>query len=239
MMELIFKVMKAFSLYYVSWKIVPFGNYSNKRRIFVTIESCAFNIQFEGVIRSCRPNFWQFKEILIAWYYIHRARSKSETPRLNVFITFFWKLKFNVKEKLLLKPQTKSNTEISGPPCAFLICIVTSRVNDFKYVLFLVLFCFSALLIVCAKCINCTVSLVFFFPYLSYMANLFYYSMCLVNQCFHAKEGFYYSIVQVIKVILNFQWFWYKSHVCIWFIHVDFMQIDSFTVNSWRFTCFL
>ena len=107
MMELIFKVMKAFSLYYVSWKIVPFRNYSNKRRIFVTIESYAFNIQFEGVIRSCRPNFWEFEEILIAWYYIHRARSKSETPRLNVFITFFWKLKFNVKEKLLLKPETK------------------------------------------------------------------------------------------------------------------------------------
>ena len=85
--------------------------------------------------------------LLIAWYYIHRARSKSETPRLNVFITFFWKLKFNVKEKLLLKPQTKSNTEISGPPCAFLICIVTSRVNDFKYVLFFCLFCFSAVLV--------------------------------------------------------------------------------------------
>ena len=103
MMEVIFKVMKAFSLYYVSWKIVPFRNYSNKRRIFVTIESYAFNIQFEGVIRSCRPNFWEFEEILHAWYYIHLARSKSETPRLNVFITFFWKLKFNVKEKLLLK----------------------------------------------------------------------------------------------------------------------------------------
>ena len=163
MMELIFRVMKAFSLYYVSWKIVPFRNYSNKRRIFVTIESYAFNIQFEGVIRSCRPNFWEFEEILLAWYYIHLARSKSETPRLNVFITFFWKLKFNVKEKLLLKPETKSNTDKSGSPCAFLICIVTSRVNDFKYVLFLGLFCFSALLIVCAKCINyCTVSLVFF-----------------------------------------------------------------------------
>ena len=48
--------------------------------------------------------------LLIAWYYIHLARNKSETPRLNVFITFFWKLKFNVKEKLLLKPQTKWNT---------------------------------------------------------------------------------------------------------------------------------
>ena len=70
-----------------------------------------------------------------------------------------------MKEKLLIKPETKSNTEISGPPCAFLICIVTSRVNDFKYVLFFVLFCFSALLvyIVYASSINHMVSLVFFF----------------------------------------------------------------------------
>ena len=68
------------------------------------------------------------------------------------------------------------------------------------------MFCFSALLvyILYASCINRTVSLVFSFPYLSYMANLFYYSMYLVNQRFYAKEGFYYSIVQVIKVILNF-----------------------------------
>ena len=112
-----------------------------------------------------------------------------------------------MKEKLVLKPETKSNIEISGLPCAFLICIEASRVNDFKYVLFFVLFCFSALLvyILYAPCINRMVSLVFFFPYLSYMVNLFYYSMYLVNQCFHAKEGFYYSIVQVIKVILNFQ----------------------------------
>ena len=85
--------------------------------------------------------------LLIAWYYIHLARNKSETPRLNVFITFFWKLKFSVKEKLVLKPETKSNTEISGLPCAFLICIEASRVNDFKYVLFFVLFCFSGLLV--------------------------------------------------------------------------------------------
>ena len=179
--------------------------------------------------------------LLIAWYYVHLARNKSETLRLNAFITFFWKLKFSVKEKLLLKPETKSNTEMSGPPCAFLICIVTSRVNEFKYVLFFVLLCFSTLLvyILHAPCINRTVSTVFFFPYLSYMANLFYYSMYLINQRFHAKEGFYYSIVQVIKVIINFQWFWYKSHVCILFIHVNFMQINSFTIHSWRFTCFL
>ena len=104
--------------------------------------------------------------LLIAWYYTHLARSKTETSRLNVFITFFWKLKFNVKEKLLLKPETKSNTEISGPPCAFLICIVTSRVNDFKYVLFfcfVLFFCSACIYILYAPCINQTVSLVFFF----------------------------------------------------------------------------
>ena len=58
-------------------------------------------------------------------------------------------------------------TEISGPSCTFMICIVTSRVNDFKYVLFFVLFCFSALLvyILYAPCINRMVSLVVFFPY--------------------------------------------------------------------------
>ena len=52
------------------------------------------------------------------------------------------------------------------------------------------------------------------------MANLFYYSMYLVYQRFHAKEGFYYSIVQVIKVILNFQWFWYKSHVYVFYSYM-------------------
>ena len=44
-----------------------------------------------------------------------------------------------MKEKSPLKPKTTPNTEISGPPCTFLICVVTSRVNDLKYVLF---FCF-------------------------------------------------------------------------------------------------
>ena len=46
-----------------------------------------------------------------------------------------------MKEKSPLKPKTTPNTEISGPPCTFLICVVTSRVNDLKYVLFF-LFCF-------------------------------------------------------------------------------------------------
>ena len=42
-----------------------------------------------------------------------------------------------------------------------------------------------------------------------------------------------------LVIILTFQWFGYKSHVCIWFIRVDFIQIDSFTIHSWKFTCSL
>ena len=43
------------------------------------------------------------------------------------------------KEKLLLKPETSKTTQISAPPCAFLICVVTSWINDFKYVLFFII----------------------------------------------------------------------------------------------------
>ena len=92
--------------------------------------------------------------LLIAWYYIHLARNKSETPRLNVFITFFWKLKFNVKEKLLLKLETKSNTEISGPPCAFLIIMHCDFSGQWlQYVLFF-LFCFVFLLCLYIYCMR-------------------------------------------------------------------------------------
>ena len=50
-----------------------------KKRIFVTINSSAFNIQFEGVIRSCRPNFWEFEEIIK----IQMIVSKDELVALN------------------------------------------------------------------------------------------------------------------------------------------------------------
>ena len=50
-----------------------------KKRIFVTINSSAFNIQFEGVIRSCRPNFWEFEEIIK----IQMMVSKDELVALN------------------------------------------------------------------------------------------------------------------------------------------------------------
>ena len=44
--------------------------------------------------------------------------------RDSMISLFFWKLlNFNVKEKLLLKPETTPNKEISGPPYASLICV--------------------------------------------------------------------------------------------------------------------
>ena len=134
-------------------------------------------------------------------------------------------------------------TEISGPSCTFMICIVNSRVNDFKYVLFL--FCFVFLLCLYIYFMR-LVLIVQFHRWFFFLIIFELYGQLVLLQYVPCqptfsslKEGFYYSIVQVIKVILNFQWFWYKSHVCIRFIHVDFMQIDSFTVHSWRLTCFL
>ena len=75
MMKLIFNIMNAFSLYYVSWKIVPFWNYSNKKKNICN----TFSIQFEGVVRSCRPNFWEFEEIIK----IQMIVSKDELVALN------------------------------------------------------------------------------------------------------------------------------------------------------------
>ena len=123
--------------------------------------------------------------LLIARYYVHLARSKLETTRLDVFIVLL-KTKFSVKEKSLLKPETTPNTEISGPPCTFLICVVTSRVNELKYVMFfffLVFFCFLCLqqYRIRLGCVNLKKSYCFFFFLfgMSYMASLFYYSMYL------------------------------------------------------------
>ena len=65
------------------------------------------------------------------------------------------------KRNRYLKPETTPNTEISGPPCAFLICFVTSRVNNFKYVLlFLFLFLFFAFINIVLY-----ILLVFFFSF--------------------------------------------------------------------------
>ena len=91
---------------------------------------------------------------------------------IAMFSLFFWKLKFGAKDKSLLKPETSPNTEISGSPCAFLICVVTSGVNNFKYVLSLLFFC-------CLYQYCIVYFIIVFFFFLSYMANLFYSSMYL------------------------------------------------------------
>ena len=78
---------------------------------------------------------------------------------IAMFSLFFWRLKFDAKEKSLLKLETTPNKEISGPPCAFLICFKTSRVNNFKYVL-LFLFLFFAFINILLY-----ILLVFFFSF--------------------------------------------------------------------------
>ena len=86
------------------------------------------------------------------------------------------------------------NTGISGPPCAsVLICVVTSRVNDFKHARFF--FCFACINIVCALVvyavyafISVVVVVVFFFFFgrganfvlLQYVPSLYYGNLCFL-----------------------------------------------------------
>ena len=66
--------------------------------------------------------------LLIAWYYIHRARSKSETPRLNVFITFFYHAKYS-QLSLNGRPYTMDTSEKRTPsvdPCLSLLPLFDS-----------------------------------------------------------------------------------------------------------------
>ena len=79
---------------------------------------------------------------------------------IAMFSLFFWRLKFDAKEKSLLKLETTPNTEISGPPCAFLICFETSRVNNFKYVCAVVFVLFFAFINIVLY-----ILLVFFFSF--------------------------------------------------------------------------
>ena len=66
--------------------------------------------------------------LLIAWYYIHRARSKSETPRLNVFITFSYQAKYS-QLSLNGRPYTMDTSEKRTPsvdPCLSLLPLFDS-----------------------------------------------------------------------------------------------------------------
>ena len=58
-------MMKAFSLYYVDLLVNrSILKLLYKKKMFVAIEHCAFVIQFEGMIPSCWPNFWEFEAIM-------------------------------------------------------------------------------------------------------------------------------------------------------------------------------
>ena len=65
--------------------------------------------------------------LLIARYYIYLARNKSEIPKLEVFIIFLETKIQCEREIATKKTETLSNTKISGPPCAFLIRVVTLK----------------------------------------------------------------------------------------------------------------
>ena len=76
----------------------------------------------------------------------------------DVFIVLL-ATKIRCEREISIKTGTTPNTEISGPPCAFLICFKTSRVNNFKYVL-LFLFLFFAFINILLY-----ILLVFFFSF--------------------------------------------------------------------------
>ena len=66
--------------------------------------------------------FNHYRYLLIARYYIYLARNKFETPKPEVFIVLL-EIKIQSKKKLQYKTELLTNTEISGPPCAFLISV--------------------------------------------------------------------------------------------------------------------
>ena len=59
-------------------------------------------------------------------------KSLSETSRFNVLVVLL-----ETKSQCVTSNKERKTTQISAPPCAFLICVATSWINDFRYVLFL------------------------------------------------------------------------------------------------------
>ena len=100
-----------------------------------------------------------------------------------MFSLFFWELKFNVKEKLLLKPKnhTKCRNKwtalcISDMRCDLCVLFFVVGVLSFNYLSFaLAYYC------ILPCCIYCRLSLVFLFSFsVNYMTCLFYYCINLV-----------------------------------------------------------
>ena len=85
--------------------------------------------------------------LLIALYYIHLARNKSEDPRLDVFIVLL-EIKIQCEREIAMK--TTPNAETSGRLCVFLICVVTS-VSFFCWCFFFYILC----LFYCCMLLGC------------------------------------------------------------------------------------
>ena len=60
-------------------------------------------------------------DLLIARYYVYLARNKFETPELKVFIVLL-EIKIQCERENAIA-EILTNTEISGPPCEFLISV--------------------------------------------------------------------------------------------------------------------
>ena len=58
--------------------------------------------------------------LLIARFYVYLARNKFETPELEVFIVLL-EIKIQCEREIAITNRNLTNTEISEPPCAFLI----------------------------------------------------------------------------------------------------------------------
>ena len=56
--------------------------------------------------------------LLIARFYVYLARNKFETPELEVFIVLL-EIKIQCEREIAITNRNLTNTEISGPPCAF------------------------------------------------------------------------------------------------------------------------
>ena len=52
-----------FSMYNVSWQVIPFPHNANEERIFVTITNCSFQIKFIVMVSSCTRTIGKLEEI--------------------------------------------------------------------------------------------------------------------------------------------------------------------------------
>ena len=106
------------------------------------------------ILYGYKPESTRFRAVnhylLIARYYIHLARNKSENPRLDVFIVLLG-IKIQCERKIA-----------GGPLCAFLTCVVTCvcfflllvffLLNTFLLLLLTIVFSLAVFIVGFLKC---------------------------------------------------------------------------------------